>query len=301
MQGKKIEVDNSNYSLETAKENASCIASFMNFAKVLNWSAATQRTYEVTLRQYYNYMGQEDKAFLGASSSDILGFMAQVCYKYKPNTKRFKLSVLRSFYEHLIEIGLTSNQIVKDRFYPKQEQRIYSTVPLDVFEEFVKYLNEVSSFSVVASVYLMRYAGLRVGETLGLDLIKDIKELGDGRLLVIVRGKGGKIREVPVLNVKATKWLKRARELYGGTEWGLKINTSEQVVNYHAKQFCEKNEIEDFSPHDFRRSFARHLMELTKNVEVVRQMLGHTSYNTTLIYLQEEQTVVHQALESVAM
>ena len=137
--------------------------------------------------------------------------------------------------------------------------------------------------------------GARISEAVGLDV--DDLDLTDGT--VLLRGKGGKQRLVPVGSyaVEAvTAYLTRSparRSVDGATLAGggaLFLNArggrlSRQSAWAVLVRAAERAGVTaDVSPHTLRHSFATHLLDGGADVRVVQELLGHASVTTTQVY-----------------
>lgn len=146
----------------------------------------------------------------------------------------------------------------------------------------------------LALVALLARAGLRRSEAVGLD-VADYRELEDGETAeILVRGKGRKERIVPVNNgAKAVidAWLSVRGEEEGpllvpvtkGGEIEIR-RMSDQAVYNRAKRRAEQAGLEEFSPHDLRRSYITDLLDAGNDLAVVRDLAGHCSTDTTARY-----------------
>lgn len=132
--------------------------------------------------------------------------------------------------------------------------------------------------------------GARISEVISLDL----DDLDLEHRSVILRGKGGKERIVPVGGpaVDAVEaYLVRGRpalvkkstpalflNIRGGR---LSRQSAWQVlVDAAARAGVDK----EVSPHTMRHSFATHLLDGGADVRVVQELLGHSSVTTTQVY-----------------
>jgi integrase/recombinase XerD len=132
--------------------------------------------------------------------------------------------------------------------------------------------------------------GARISEAVGLDV--DDLDLDAGA--VLLRGKGGKQRIVPVgsyavdavhaylvrgrteLITQATPALflnARGGRLSRQSAWTVLVRTAERA-----------GVSAEVSPHTLRHSFATHLLDGGADVRVVQELLGHASVTTTQIY-----------------
>ena len=134
--------------------------------------------------------------------------------------------------------------------------------------------------------------GLRVSELIALPAAAARR---DERMLV-VRGKGGKERLVP-LNEAAKRamrdWLARlaAADRDTGSKWlfpsfGESGHLTRQHVARELKGLAAAAGIsaERISPHVLRHAFASHLLQNGADLRVVQTLLGHADISTTQIY-----------------
>lgn len=145
-----------------------------------------------------------------------------------------------------------------------------------------------------AMLELLYATGARAAELVGLD-VDDLEGLDhpDGGT-VILRGKGGRERVVPVGGPACeavSAYLVRARPALaarGGP--ALLLNTrggriSRQTLWSVVSVAAERAGAgDDVSPHSFRHSFATHLLDGGADIRVVQELLGHASVTTTQVY-----------------
>ncbi len=134
--------------------------------------------------------------------------------------------------------------------------------------------------------------GARISEAVGLDI--DDLDLVDAT--VLLRGKGGKHRRVPVGSYAAkavSAYLVQARPVLAAAGTGtsrLFLNArggplSRQSAWVVLRTAADRAGLRaDLSPHTLRHSFATHLVEGGADVRVVQELLGHASVTTTQIY-----------------
>jgi integrase/recombinase XerD len=143
-----------------------------------------------------------------------------------------------------------------------------------------------------ALLELLYGTGARISEAVGLD----VDDLDLDARTVLLRGKGGKQRLVPLGSFAAkalSAYLVRVRpELVraGRGTPRVFLNSrggplSRQSAWTVLRGAAEKAGLSvDISPHTLRHSFATHLMEGGADVRVVQELLGHASVTTTQIY-----------------
>jgi integrase/recombinase XerD len=135
--------------------------------------------------------------------------------------------------------------------------------------------------------------GARISEAVGAAI--DDLDLGEG--VVLLRGKGGRSRLVPVggFAVAAVDaYLVRARPGLAASGRG----TAKVFLNSRGGPLSRQSawtilrraaadagvEAANLSPHTLRHSYATHLLDGGADVRVVQELLGHASVTTTQIY-----------------
>ncbi|HMG29573.1 MAG TPA: site-specific tyrosine recombinase XerD [Jiangellaceae bacterium] len=134
--------------------------------------------------------------------------------------------------------------------------------------------------------------GSRISEAVGLD--RDDLDLDAGT--VLLRGKGGKQRVVPVgtyARAAVDAYLVRSRPQLAATG----LSTPALFLNARGGRLSRQSAwtvlrtvaararlSPHISPHTLRHSFATHLLDGGADVRVVQELLGHASVTTTQIY-----------------
>lgn len=138
-----------------------------------------------------------------------------------------------------------------------------------------------------ALLELFYSSGLRLSELVGLDL--EWLDLKEG--LVRVRGKGNKVRELPV--GKAARqaleaWLP-LRAQAAPEDGAVFIGRSgkrltPRAIQLRVRQAGVRELGQHLHPHMLRHSFASHLLESSGDLRAVQELLGHADIATTQIY-----------------
>ena len=139
--------------------------------------------------------------------------------------------------------------------------------------------------------YLLRElfysSGLRLSELVGLDL--DGLDLPAG--LVRVRGKGNKVRELPVGSMARQAlehWLPLRKLANPGdgavfiSQQGRRLGP--RAVQLRVRQAGVRELGQHLHPHMLRHSFASHMLESSQDLRAVQELLGHADIATTQIY-----------------
>ncbi len=136
-------------------------------------------------------------------------------------------------------------------------------------------------------------SGLRVSEMAAL-AVSQVK----GKDLIVVSGKGGKDRAVPV-GVPAQRaidrWLEEGRSELAGPRAGEALFVGVRGGRMDPRQIRRvvRSRIGSF-PHALRHSFATHMIERGADLRSVQELLGHANLGTTQVYT----SVSHRHLRS---
>jgi len=134
--------------------------------------------------------------------------------------------------------------------------------------------------------------GARIGEAVGMDL----DELDSAAGTVLLHGKGGKDRVVPIgtfARDAIEAYLVRGRPSFAAAGTGspaLFLNArggrlSRQSAWTILQQTADRAGLRvRLGPHTLRHSFATHLLDGGADVRVVQELLGHASVTTTQVY-----------------
>jgi integrase/recombinase XerC len=140
-----------------------------------------------------------------------------------------------------------------------------------------------------AIMELLYSSGLRLAELVGLDV--DSLQLAEG--MVRVLGKGNKTRIVPVGSVAVDvlkKWLLERVTLAKPEEKALFVARGGKRLGPRAVQtrvglWARRQGLSmHVYPHLFRHSFATHLLESSRELRGVQELLGHADISTTQVY-----------------
>ena len=144
-------------------------------------------------------------------------------------------------------------------------------------------------------------AGLRAGELVALE-VRDYDVAT--RTLTIRQGKGRKKRAVvvsPVVGKALAAWIKVSadhKSLFcrihrSGSVTGQSLTTT--GLAGILRQLQETAQLSPFTPHDLRRTFITRLLEQGADLNIVRQLAGHSDISTTALYDRRSATTLAHA------
>jgi integrase/recombinase XerD len=202
---------------------------------------------------------------------------------------------VRGFHRFAAREGITSSDPGKDVRPPTLSQKLPKAITVAEVEAILDAAGADGtprSLRDRALIEVLYATGARISEAVGLD----VDDLDRDSASVLLRGKGGKERVVPVgrLAVAAVDaYLVRGRPALAGAGTGgpaLFVNhrggrlTRQSAWTILAAAVQRAGVTSDVSPHTMRHSFATHLLDGGADVRVVQELLGHASVTTTQIY-----------------
>jgi integrase/recombinase XerD len=252
------------------------------------------RTVDAYRRDLADLTGHLGRPPGDASAEEIESWLAGLRARGQaPSSVARRAAAARTFYRHLVALGLRSDNPAADVDLPRRRQRLPRSLSLGEVERLIEAANGTTPRSIRdrALVELLYGAGLRVSEAVGL-------ERGDVDLesrSVRCIGKGDKERVVPLGSqaVEALRrYLARGRpyldrrhrpELFLNAQGGALTRAGAFLVirKLAAKAGLDPERVH---PHLLRHSFATHLLEGGADLRSVQEMLGHADLGTTEIY-----------------
>lgn len=164
--------------------------------------------------------------------------------------------------------------------------------------------NSVMGARDAALMAILRGGGVRREEAVNLDL-KDLN-VADGSLRVR-RGKGNKERTVylpPLLLSLVEDWIsirgKGRGVLLCHVRKGKQVvvrSLTPQSVWFVLKNRATEASVDDFSPHDFRRTFISELLDAGVDIVTVQQLAGHADPATTAKYDRRKEETKRRAVQ----
>ncbi len=288
---------------------------------IRRYSERTVDIYGGVLRNYVKLILETDEA----SDSDVTASMnrshirqyeaALLEQGISARTVSLHLSALSGFCNYLIKNDLLKSNPVKLVAKPRQEKRLpefYRGEAMDSYFERTSYLlnqeeleffaanhNAESGKAMYADlvgriiISILYGLGIRRAELINLN----IGDVDFGRNIVNVRGKGDKMRKIPIIASLCEEillYLKAVEAMCGG-----KRSLKEPLlITYTGRRLypgyvdrAVKRELGDVkgitgrkSPHVLRHSLATELMNEGADINSIKELLGHSSLATTQVY-----------------
>jgi len=207
-----------------------------------------------------------------------------------PRSVQRRLSAVRGYFGYLMREGAVSSNPALEIRAPKAGRRLPGTLDVDQINHLLAIPgDDALAVRDRAIMELFYSSGLRLAELVGLGLT-DI-DLADRTVRVL--GKGAKTHIVPV-GRKACEairlWLRERGGLARIDETALFVGRNGDRLKSRAVQlriayWARRQGLPSrVYPHLFRHSFATHLLESSKDLRGVQELLGHADISTTQVY-----------------
>ncbi len=265
-----------------------------------------------TLAAYHNdlddlaaHLRAAGRTISNATTDDLRGFLASLAERgFRPSSLARRLSAVRQLYRFLYAEGKRGDDPAAVLEGPKRGRnlpKVLSIAEIDNLLARARHDMEEAELPAAARLRAARllcllevvYAtGLRVSELVALPAAAARRD----QRMVVVRGKGGKERLVP-LNKAAKCAMAEYLKLHAETEkgapskwlfpsFGEQGHLTRQHFARELKTLGASCGISParLSPHVLRHAFASHLLHNGADLRVVQTLLGHADISTTQIY-----------------
>ena len=263
-----------------------------------SFSDATRRAYRSDLNEFADFLARK-AATLESVNGRLLALYAAELGAARPGRQPSRLSertIARKLaaVRGLIAFALGPARVPELALKPRRSRHLPETPRLDEVDELLRASEGDGPLDLRnrALLELLYSTGARISEAVGLD----VDDVDAEARSVLLRGKGGKQRLVPVGRpaiAALDAYLVRGRpelarrgrgtpKIFLNARGGqLSRQSAWQVLQDAAERAGITSAV---SPHTLRHSFATHLLEGGADVRVVQELLGHASVTTTQIY-----------------
>ena len=286
---------------------------------VRRYSPRTQELYADALKQFADWTQEAPSGDWGGDliPSRIREYEAHLIEKgLKPRTVHLQMSALSGYCNYLVKQGELKSNPVRTVRRPKMEKRLpeyYTEGAMDAYlqesehaagEEELQILLSTDPKSKLAKelyerrlrrlvVSILYSCGLRRAELIGLQQ----NSVDEKRQTLRVRGKGDKMREIPLISSllqEISLYLRAASFMAPGEnhpEAPLLITATGKKLYPEWVDRAVKQELAGHagitgrkSPHVLRHSLATALLEEGAGLNAIKEVLGHSSLAATEVY-----------------
>lgn len=264
-------------------------------------AANTLAAYGRDLGDYQAALGRAGKSALEARSEDIRSYLRGL-RRFSAATGARRLSAIRQFHHFLYAEGLRGDDPAMALEGPRRGLRLPKVLSVEEVERLLAEAHagvariedkakRLHAARTACLLELLYATGLRVSELVALP--KAAARRSDP--LILVRGKGGRERLVP-LSEPAKRAIAAYRALLeaGGADAGSWLFPAASASGHLSRQAFARDlksvaaaagiSAARISPHVLRHAFASHLLQNGADLRVVQELLGHADISTTQIY-----------------
>ncbi len=269
---------------------------FLKYLEVeRNYSINTIKNYELDITEFISYCDNNNINIYKLDYNMVKKYLIELYNKnYKATSISRMVSSLRTFYKYLYDRGLVDKNIFKYINSPKKEKRLPKYVTNTDIDDIFKIPDLSTPIGIRNRLILelLYGTGIRVSELCNIKISdinfsdKSIRILGKGSKERIVL-YGSKCEEILNIYLESSRGILLGKHvsdyLIVSTNRGNRISTRsieiviDDIIN---KAAISKN----VTPHVFRHTFATHLLNEGCDILIVKELLGHSSLDTTGIY-----------------
>jgi integrase/recombinase XerD len=270
-------------------------------------AANTLNAYSRDLGDLTGYLATRKRTISSATTADLRGYLAALADRgFAASSVARRLSAIRQLYRFLLAEGHRSDDPAaiiegpkRGRPLPKvlsvaEVDRLIAAARQAVDVQRTKGLARLRALRLLCLLELLYASGLRISELIALPASAARRDDD----MLIVRGKGGKERLVP-LNGAAKSAMRDYRaaliqwsqDRASKSKWLFaSFGEDGHLTRQHAARELKELAVaaglrpEQVSPHVLRHAFASHLLHNGADLRVVQTLLGHADISTTQIY-----------------
>lgn len=281
------------------KECITVSALYSNFLleqKFRNNSTRTIEYYKENLSRFFIWLQSDDIIALSIDKWKEYGIYLHETAtkrngdKYSESSIQGAMRAIKAFYNYGIAQGVVDDKVIRQLKLPKVHNKEERILDDDEINTLFHSIDESSQTGLRNKCFiaLMLDSGLRRGEIPRLNFA----DLDVRSKTMIIKGKGGKQRVVPMGEISATlltDYIFKYRE-NAGQQNSVFVDSSgyrctDNLIKQVFKRIKKKANISRLHPHLLRHTFATNYIADGGDLETLRLILGHANIQTTQRYL----------------
>jgi len=270
--------------------------------------ANTLEAYSRDVDDLAGYLASRDRTIARATTADLRGYLAMLDGRgFAASSVARRLSAIRQLYRFLLAEGYRADDPAAIIAGPRRARPLPKVLSMAQVDRLIAAARRAAdataagparlrALRLMCLLELLYATGLRISELITLPASAARREDD----MLVVRGKGGKERLVP-LNGAAKSAMRdyraalaqwnRDRSLGSESKWlfpsfGADGHLTRQHAGRELKELAVAAGLppQQVSPHVLRHAFASHLLHNGADLRVVQTLLGHADISTTQIY-----------------
>lgn len=252
------------------------IEGFVEHLELEEKSTATINKYTRDIRHFMNWLPHCE-----IKKTTVIKYKEYLVKKYKPRSVNSMIAALNCFFKYINRYDLVIKPI-KIQQQPFRNQSLYITR-----EEYQKMVDLTTDTQTKMLIQTLANSGIRVSEVQDLT-VEAVKEK---EFIIYNKGKS-RIVYIPKMLRKELMNYCEKQKIKNGSIFINKDGKSLNRVTIwrKIKKAARESGILETKafPHNFRHLYAVTFYEKNKDVDLLATILGHSSINTTRIYIQED-------------
>lgn len=220
-------------------------------------------------------------------SKDIIGYINFIVKEHEVGREKCHqvAQACSFFFKHV----MPSAFVIPSQFYPRKENKLPQVFSIPQVKQLVTVIGNLKHRVMISLFY---GTGLRMNE---LVMLK-ISDIDSKAFQVKVTGKGRKDRFTLLpkqLLEDLRKYYLQDRPqtyLFEGQTKGKPMHA--RSIQHFVQRYITQIGLggKDYSAHTLRHSFATHLLDAGTDIHTIKELLGHSSITTTMVYLHLQQS-----------
>lgn len=265
---------------------------YLNYLQDAEYSAATIKQYQRDLICFFSFLDDEE-----INREVALRYKQELEQEYKPVSVNVKLSALNRFFSFIGRSDLTLK-------FLKIQKSVYRSAEKELRkEEYLRLVNaakEKKNEKLALLLQAIGGTGIRVSEVKYITA----EAVYRGEAVIRLKGKTRTIMFPKKLRKCLMDYMRREKITVGSvfvTRTGRPLDRSN--IWKMMKMLCQDAGVDERKvfPHNLRHLFARCFYSIDKDIAKLADILGHSSINTTRIYIITSGTEHRRRLDALGL
>ncbi len=257
-----------------------CVLKMTKIMEMRGNTNGSIKAYRFCLMKFLNTV---NKPVDSITSRDVEDYLYNLINKGYANTTVNHNHYILSFFFSQI---MNKPEITHPLHYMKKPKRLPDILSKDEIESIFEASGTLKNKVIFMTIYS---SGLRVSELVNLK----VSDIDSKKMQLRIRqGKGQKDR-FTILSERTLYCLREYYKIYRPEDWLFypwrhkSEHLSKRAVQTHLKSTVAAAGIaKSITPHSLRHAFASHLLECGTDIYSIKNLLGHSSLQSTQVYLQ---------------
>lgn len=262
-------------------------------------SENTIKAYTKYIEQMLNYIGKNEA---DVTWEDLMNWQSTLA-NLSTSTAHLQTAAVKSYFNFLTRLGVIEKNPTVFLESPKVKNKEKPFITKQMVSDMIDACRTLRDKAIILTFCT---TGMRISELANITLKQYHTMSGDGRELIIT-GKGDKQRTVYINDeTKSAIDAYLATNPKGDSPWLFKSFQGNQIHSNSLSQTIKSTAKRagipfwnELSNHCMRAAFATIASDNGIPVPVISEAMGHTSINTTNIYIKRHQNQINEAMKSM--